>query len=304
MRIGLTGGTGFIGQWLIRLYASKYEFVVLTSGNHSSEHFAHKNVCYKTGDYSLDSMKEIFQGCDCLVHLGAGLSTKEKETSFLNYQDNIKSSENLFETARNLGIKNVVNLSSRTVYDHGISGPYGEDMAPVPMNYYAAAKLAVEHIASLYNRRFDMKIKTLRLAQIFGPGGRGGYMMEVFRQKCEAGEQITVLDNQGKELLYVKDAAKVVLCACMEPEKEGIYNAGSGIFYTNTQIADAFCKVYGNKAGYVCREKWNKDPIRNYMNVSKACEELCFHAEYSLMDALEDMRMQSDEMSNRRRSKD
>lgn len=293
MRIGLTGGTGFIGQWILRLYASQYEFVVLTSKHTLQEHFVHEHVIYQTGDYSQKSMYEVFRGCDCLVHLGAGLSTKEREISFLNYQDNIESSENLFETARNLGIKNVVNLSSRTVYDHGIPGPYGEDMAPVPMNYYAAAKLSVEHMASLYNRRYDMKIKTLRLAQIFGPGGRGGYMMEVFRQKCEAGEQITVLDNQGKELLYVKDAAKAILCACQQPEKEGIYNVGSGIFYTNAQIADAFCSVYGNKAGYVCRETRNTDPLRNYMNVSKACEELCFHAEYSLMDALEDMRGQS-----------
>lgn len=293
MRIGLTGGTGFIGQWLIRLYASKYEFVVLTSGNHSSEYFVHKNVCYKKGEYSPDSMREIFRGCDCLVHLGAGLSTKERETGFLNYQDNIASSENLFEAARSLGIRNVVNISSRTVYDHGRPGPYREDMVPLPMNYYAAAKLSVEHIASLYNRRFDMKIKTLRLAQIFGPGGRGGYMMEIFRQKSEAGEQITVLDNQGKELLYVKDAAKAILCACLQPEKEGIYNVGSGIFHTNAQIADAFCKVYENKAGYVCSKDHVDDGIQNYMDVSKASKELEFQAEYTLENALRDLKEES-----------
>lgn len=294
MRIGLTGGTGFIGQWMIRLYASKYEFVVLTSGTHSSEHFVHKNVCYKKGEYSLDSMKEIFQGCDCLVHLGAGLSTKERETGLLNYQDNIASSENLFEAARQIGIRNVVNISSRTVYDHGSPGPYRENMVPLPMNYYAAAKLSVEYIASLYNRRFGMKIKTLRLAQIFGPGGRSGYMMEVFRRKCEAGEQITVLDNQGKELLYVKDAVKALLCACLQPEKAETYNVGSGIFYTNAQIADAFCRVYENKAGYVCsKDQIDDRMIQNYMDVSKAMKELEFQAEYTLENALRDLKEES-----------
>lgn len=304
MKIGLTGGTGFIGQWLLRLYASKHEFIVLTSGNTSSECIYHKNVYYKTGEYSLDSMKSVFQGCDCLVHLGAGLSTKERETSFLKYRDNISSSENLFETARILGIRNVVNISSRTVYDHGSSGPYGEDMVPIPMNYYAAAKLAVEHIASLYNRRFDMKIKTLRLAQVFGSGGRNGYMMEIFRQRCEAGEQIEVLDNQGKELLYVKDAAKAILCACLKPEKEGTYNVGSGIFYSNAEIADTFCRVYQNEAGYVCSKGIHDDAVQNYMDVSKALEELEFQAEYTLENALRDLKAESKQVRSRRKSKD
>ena len=116
--------------------------------------------------------------------------------------------------------------------------------------------------------------------------------MEIFRQKCEAGEQITVLDNQGKELLYVKDAAKAILCACLQPEKEGTYNVGSGIFHTNAQIADAFCRVYENKAGYVCSKDQTDQMVQNYMDVSKAWKELEFQAEYTLENALRDLKAQ------------
>ena len=37
MKIGLTGGTGFIGQYLIALYGSTYEFVVPTSKKDTKE---------------------------------------------------------------------------------------------------------------------------------------------------------------------------------------------------------------------------------------------------------------------------
>ncbi len=290
MRIGVTGGTGFIGQWLLRLYADAYEFVVLTSGNHTGERFAHEKVAYIKGDYSTKAMQEAFVGCDCLVHLGGILSTKEREERFLNYEENIRSAENLFQAARSLGIRNVVNISSRTVYDHNAPAPYKETMAPLPMNHYAVAKLAVEHMAYLYNRKYQMKIKTLRLAQVFGAGGRGGYMMEVFRQKSEKGETLTVYDHQGKELLYVKDAARAVLSACLQAEKEGVYNIGSGVFYTNAEIAEAFCRVYGNQAGYVYDDKAVDIARKSYMDVSKAKEELLFWAQFTLEDAIRDMK--------------
>lgn len=292
MRIGLTGGTGFIGQWLLKLYAREHKFEVLTSGNNLASCFTHENVAYTTGDYSISSMEAVFAGCDCLIHLGGLLSTKEREESFFSYEENIRSSENLFLAAKDLGITNVVNISSRTVYDHTGQAPYEETMAPLPMNYYAVAKLAVEQIAALYNQKFQMKIKTLRLAQVFGPGGRNGYMMEVFRQKSENGEVLTVYDHQGKELLYVKDAARAILCACLKPDKKGVYNIGSGIFYTNAAIAETFCRVYGNKAGFVYDEKASGAAHKSYMSVSKAREELLFQTEFTLEDAIRDLREQ------------
>lgn len=292
MKIGLTGGTGFIGQWLLKLYADSHEFVVLSSGSNTDQYFHHPQVSYHTADYTCSSMEQAFVGCDVLVNLGAALSTKEREEWLLSYEMNIASSENLFLAAKNLGISNVVNISSRTVYDQTQEPPYTESTLPAPMNDYAIAKLAVEHLALRYNKRFHMKIKTLRLAQIFGPGGRNGYMMEIFREKSESGQQLTVFDLQGKELLYVKDAAAAILSACMKPQLEGVYNIGSGIFHTNAEIAETFCRVYENAAGYAYAENAaTSGPARKaYMDVSKARTDLQFEAAYSLEDAIRDIR--------------
>lgn len=294
MKIGVTGGTGFIGQWLLKMFSEEETFVVLTSQKKQNTWYEHPHISYVKGTYSKEDMMSAFAGCEALIHLGAVLSDKEREKSFFGYEENIRSSETLFQTAKDLGIQNVVNISSRTVYDHSKDACFQETMIPSPMNYYAVAKLAVEHMAAMYNQKYGVKIKTLRLAQIFGPGGRNGYMMEIFRKTAQAGEKITVFDHQGKELLYVKDAARALICACRQPKKQGIYNVGSGVFSSNAQIADTFCTVYDSMAGYEYRVGCDDVMRQTYMDVSLAKEELGFEAAYSLEEAIRDIRRENE----------
>ena len=290
MNIGLTGGTGFIGQCLLKTFAGEHRFTVLCIEEDTDAFFSHPNVRYLHSDFSVDSICRAFADCDAIAHLAGLLSTKEREQWLLSYEPNITLPEKLFIAAQQIGISEIVNISSRTVYDQKGPSPHRESELPRPLNAYAVAKLAVEHLADLYHDRQGLNIRTLRFAQVFGAGGRNGYMMEVFRENCEKQLPLTVFDRQGKELLYVRDAAAAVMKACSSAGRHGIYNIGTGVFHTNLEIAECFCRVYENPAGVQFSGDPDEETSPCFMDVSKAARDLGFRAGYDLEADLRDMR--------------
>ena len=295
-RIGVTGGTGFIGQYLLRENLGRYCFVVLTSGSRSENMITHDSISYIRGDYSEYALKTVFDGCDCIVHLGAKRSNAENEKAFINYIDNIKFSEAVFRAGRDLGIKNIVNISSTAVYDNSLTAPFSEDMAVDPISFYGVSKRAIELIASMYNKRFNMCIKSLRLAQVIGEGERTGYILSVFKDLCREGRPLSVYGEgkNGKEYIYIKDVVDAITAAVEEPDKLGIYNIGTGRFTSNRELAEVFCRVYENKSGY--KLLTDKPDLENnyFMDVSLAEKELGFVCRYDLETSVREMKKMSE----------
>lgn len=295
--IGVTGGTGFIGRYLVRLCAQRgMACAVVTSGSGRGARIEHPNVRYIASDYSEASLREAFAGCDAVVHLGAKRSDAEAEKAFASYRENLAFSEAVFRAARDLGIANVVNVSSTAVYDKNLQTPFREDMAVSPLSFYGACKRSIELIAELYNKKFGMAIKSLRLAQVIGEGERGGYMLAIFKERCRDGLPLNVYGQgrAGKEYIYVKDVARAILAALAHPEKAGVYNIGSGAFTSNRALAEAYCQAYGNAAGYVLLTD-KPEAVYDYrMDVEKARAELGFACEYDLGAAIADTRREAE----------
>lgn len=296
MRIGLTGATGFIGQQLLKEYADCHTFVAATSHADVDSFYEHPNIRYVRSDYSVDSYRSIFAGCDCIVHLGAKRFSAENEKRFINYIENITASECLFEAACSLGIKNIVNISTISVYNPSQELPYKEAQAH-PFNRYGISKLCIEELAGLYNRKSDMHIKSLRLAQVIGLGERGGYLLAVYLERSIGGQTLDVfgLGASAKEYIYIKDVTAAIMCACLKETLGGSFNIGTGKATTNLQLAQAFCSVFSNQGGFKLQPEKQEDGLVYCMDVSHAKEALGFTAEYGLYDALCDMKRELEE---------
>lgn len=292
MKVGVTGGTGFIGQYLLKEYADEVSFVVITARTSMDGLYVHPQVTYKTETYDQEGFERAFEGCDAVVHLGAKRSSKDAEKNILNYTDNLQVSEDLFLACKNLGIKNVVNISSTAVYDMTLETPFEEALAPAPLSRYGAVKLAIEGIAHLYNRNFGMQIKSLRLAQVLGVGERAGYMLSIFQQRCLEQQRLDVYGkgDAGREYVYVKDVAYGIMCALKADTKKSVFNIGSGVFTSNRALAAAFCEAFENPAGYQCLVDKPESSEHYLMNNDLAEQELGYKAKYDLKQALVDMR--------------
>lgn len=291
MTIGITGATGFIGRYLLMELARDHDVIVATAKENICGLSRHPHVRFAQVHYNTASYQKVFAGCKAVVHLGAKRSSNVWEQSITSYFENLESAEELFRACCALGISNVVNLSSVAVYDSSLPLPFRESQAPAPLSYYGISKLAVEGMARLYNKRYGMKIKSLRVAQVLGLGERGGYMPDIFLQQCLHHEPLTVYGQGigGKEYIYVKDVARAISCALAVPESSGVYNIGTGVLTTNRELAAAYCTVFENTAGYHLLPSHPERIERFYTDVSLAGRELGFHAAYTLKEALEDM---------------
>lgn len=293
MVIGLTGGTGFIGQSIIRYSDESYTFKVIAR-NKKENLIQKSNVQYYfVTEYTKEGMRKAFEGCDCVVHLGAGRSNPEREKNFMNYIPNIEFSDNVFQVCAELGIDNIINISSTAVYDQTMHVPYVERDANAPLSNYGVSKICVENIAHMYNKRYNMHIKSLRLGQLIGLGEHQG-IVKVFLDRCLNGEKLIVMGEgkAAKEYIYVKDVVRAIFLAAKNRELTGAYNIGTGRLTSNKELAEIFCRVFGNQRGYMLDKDKPEILTDTRMNVDKAKQILNFEAAFTLEQALADMRQE------------
>lgn len=123
---------------------------------------------------SLSMIDERVEKVTGLVHLAA-IPASGLATNHVTFETNTVSTYNMFEAARQLGIKNVVWASSETVF--GIPYPKGPAYAPVdeeithPETAYSLSKLMGEKMAEQFCRWDpEQKIIGLRFSNVMEPG--------------------------------------------------------------------------------------------------------------------------------------
>lgn len=293
MKIGLTGATGFIGQYLISMFGDKYEFVAITSKENTS-HFC-QLATYRKANYSIENFENIFAGCDAVIHLGGKVMYgMDSSMEVSGYVENLELCENVFRACCNIGIKNVVFTSSVSVYDQMNVNPIGEEDKCQPNSMYGVMKLAAEKIAEIYNRRFDMCIKILRLTQVLGLRDKidtsqfwDKLLIEAYNKKpiCVYGKGVT-----GRDVIYVKDAVRALIVAVNKNDLKGVYNIGTGHICTNLELAETYNEVFGNNAGIRLAIDKSETGIQTCMKCDKAKKELGFEAEYNVKSMVEDIK--------------
>lgn len=284
-RIVVVGGTGFIGQYLIRLYGDKYSFIVPTSKMELSSLCDKAQYFYVS--YEENAYYSLFSGCEGVILLGGKvMRSMDYDMSPAKYTINLEICEKVFEACRLNKISNVVFTSSVAVYDQKNDNPMNEEAYCQPNSMYGVIKIAAEKMAEIYNRRYSMKIKILRIAQVFGVHSAlsDKSFWDSLLLNCVNGNKICIYGRgvTGRDIIYVKDVAEALVAAIENEEAVGIYNIGSGYIASNREIAETYCRVFGNDAGIVFDESAFETGIRTCMDCEKAFEQLGFRAKYDL----------------------
>lgn len=293
MRIGLTGGTGFIGQYLVRDYSNKHDFVVpfRTYRNYFEKKDA---VRYIESDYSVSSLEQIFAECNAIIHL-AGQKDLKKQVDCI---EDIRLGFNVFEAGRVLEIPNIINLSTRAVWgnrEHGIDYAIDEKGNPRPDSLYGLAKMNVEMLASYYNYNHNLHIKTYRVGEICGLDLSRGMTHVFWRKMLSSSIENKALPiygsgSGGRDLIYVKDVTRALISGLEHGSEDGLFNIGRGSIITNLEIANVFCKVFSNHAGIQLYPELEDGGTDWYLRVEKAKNILDFQSEYDVVRIVEDIK--------------
>ena len=298
MRIGITGGTGFIGQCLLRDFADSHEFVAFTVNPQREGLFQHENVRYvaiqRTGDKgcSFDSnAASALESCDAAANLGFSRPFSFGTDCFENYVPSILASNRFLEACIEAGITNIAHISTRSVYSKTFVKPHVEDEAIEPFSYYGAAKASAETTASVLNVGGKAHIKVLRLAQIIGANETQGVVSASIRN-AKAGKPLQVWGGGGeiaREYLYVRDATAAIMASLQKPEAQGVFNIGTGQMTTVADLMQMIAVISEERGNHVKIEHYPEkhvEPMNACMDVAKAANVFGWRSSWTIEQAL------------------
>ena len=292
MSILVTGGAGFIGSNLTEdLLASGEEVVVLDNMHTGS----------KTNLDDLDGRLNVVQAsCNqipCLdlnpekiYHLGIPSSSPMYKKDPFLVGEAINGTTAIFELARRTGAR-VIYASSSSLYN-GLLPPHREDMVIGVTDYYTEARLAIERIAELYKRLFDVNSVGMRFFSVYGPKERTkkqyANMVTQFLWEMQEGRSPVIFGDgsQTRDFTYVKDIVRALQLA-MDSNYHGVLNAGTGKAYSFNDVI----RMLNQKLESAIEPTYTENPIKNYVrhtlaDTSKCREILKFEAQFTLEEGI------------------
>lgn len=320
----LAGGAGYIGSHTaLELLNSGYSVIVADNYSNSCPE-AIKRVEKITGKlvktYELDitnsgKLDKVFQDnkIDAVIHFAGLKAVGESVTEPVKYyRNNIDTTLTLLETMKKHDVRNIIFSSSATVYGAENSVPYKEDMKRgTCTNPYGWTKAMMEQIfEDTANADGRLSVVILRYFNPIGahdsgligedPQGIPNNLMPYISQVAVGKlKQLTVYGNDyptpdgtcRRDYIHVVDLAKGHVKAIeyvMQNSGVEIFNLGTGIPYSVTEIVTAFERVNNLKINYVYGKRRDGDLPDCYANADKALRVLGWKTEKSLEDMCRD----------------
>lgn len=277
MKVLVIGGCGFIGSHIVdRLLVSGHSIRVL---DRKPELFRDPlpGVEYQFGDFNNRfDVIEALAGVDAVMHLA---STTFPGTADLDpvadIQSNLVGTLHLLNAMVKQNTPRLLFLSSGgTVY-----GP--PDMVPIPeahplrpINSYGIVKVAIENYLEMFRRTRGISNVAIRASNPYGPrqahtGVQG--VVSTFLAKLQRGERPEIWGDGSavRDYLCVTDLAELCVLA-IESDKQGAYNAGSGVGTSLTEIVEILDDVIGRPVDPIYKPARMIDVKKSVLDVSNA----------------------------------
>jgi UDP-glucose 4-epimerase len=259
MEILVTGGAGFIGSHLIdALILEGHQILVVDSlieghKENIQPHIDSGKCKFIKGDIRDKDLILGLPKVDMIYHMAADPDVRTSVPNpMVSYDHNMNGTMNVLEYARAQGVKKFMFASSGgTVYGDVEKFPVTEDFVLKPISPYGASKAAMEMYLSAYANAYEIKMASVRYANIFGERSTHGVGFDFFNNLNANPSELTILGDglQQKSYLHVSDCVKatVLVGNNLDNQKKwyDYFNVGSEEWHTVKQIASIYEKELG-----------------------------------------------------------
>jgi dTDP-glucose 4,6-dehydratase len=266
----ITGGAGFIGSHVVRLFVTKYpDYKIVNldaltyAGNlenlrdiedASNYHFEKADIL------KVDELEEVFNRHqpDAAIHLAAESHVDRSIHSPLDFvYTNVIGTVNLLNTAKkswkdNYDGKRFYHVSTDEVYGAlGAEGFFTEDTRYDPHSPYSASKAASDHFVRAYSDTYDLPVVVSNCSNNYGPNHFPEKLIPLFINNIIHKKGLPVYGDglYTRDWLFVKDHATAIDLVFHEGKKGDTYNIGGFNEWKNIDLVKLLIKLMDEKLG-------------------------------------------------------
>jgi UDP-glucose 4-epimerase len=294
MNILVTGANGFLGKRLLARLGTNKKDTVYACANHADTRLPnpfgsdyHLDI---TNPISIDKCVSNLNQIDTLIHLAAAVPKEKKDDNLKQMcAVNVQGTANLLYGLRKKKIKKIIYASTVEVYGMPQSPkPITELVAPNPVSYYGASKLAAENIVNIFAKELKITAFILRFSVMYGPLDPIKRAIPNFISEASQGNTLNVFGaGQLRDYLYVDDAVQAIMQS-LKSGTSGTYNIGSGKQTSIRQAASEIIKRINNKVTIHSFPNKNRS-FHMVLDIQKAKKFLYFSPHFAFPDKLEEL---------------
>ena len=283
MKVLITGGAGFIGSHVVRLFANKYpdyhiyNLDLLTyAGNLENLKDVENlpNYTFIKGDivdqYFIDGLFETYK-FDSVIHLAAESHVDRSIADPLAFvKTNVIGTMNLLNAFKTLWKDNFksklfYHISTDEVYGSlGQEGFFTEKTSYDPNSPYSASKASSDHFVRAYGETYDMPYIISNCSNNYGENQFPEKLIPLFINNIIHNKPLPVYGdgNYNRDWLYVKDHAIAIDLVFHKGKNHETYNIGGFNEWKNIDLVKLLCQQMDEKLN---RDKGTSEKLITYV---------------------------------------
>ncbi|MGJ7031906.1 dTDP-glucose 4,6-dehydratase [Niabella hirudinis] len=272
----ITGGAGFIGSHLVRLFVNKYpEYTIVNldaltyAGNleNLKDMEGRPNYIFeKANIVDAAAVQALFQKYqpDGVIHLAAESHVDRSITSPLDFvYTNVVGTVNLLNAAKELwgplpaspagGGARFHHVSTDEVYGAlGSTGLFTEDTKYDPHSPYSASKASSDHFVYAYADTYGLPVVLTNCSNNYGPNHFPEKLIPLMIHNIINNKPLPVYGdgNYTRDWLYVIDHARAIDLVFHQGTNGEKYNVGGFNEWKNIDLVKLLCKQMDEKLGH------------------------------------------------------
>jgi UDP-glucose 4-epimerase len=293
MTVLVTGGTGFLGGYVVDELVRQGDEVV----SYNRDHSVPKHACVTAVQGELFDLPRLVRafvehGVDRVIHTAAQSHPEISiDLPISTFAANVDGTLALFEAARMCSRPlRIVNLSSECAYgDQDEAAPVTEFAPTLPNTPYGVTKVAGELLGRVYSSAYGLDVVSLRVTEIYGPGLT---LPEVLKEMIAAAVrgipyQLASGASHRFQFVHATDVTSAALLAMAKPHlPQYVYNVSGGEQVTLADVVTILRSIYPSSAldvgpGHI--DGWDRQGI---FDISSAATDFGYKPQVGLIDGI------------------